>query len=109
MAVAGRPHRAPGVAALVALDRGAVRGGHILLTGWSLASDVRHGEIADVVSHNDGSVDARCPGNQGIRSVDGSTASLEIGLVAARSARGFAGGLQELQPIQERRCSLAFL
>jgi hypothetical protein len=79
------------------------------LSGWSLASDVRHWEAADVVSHDNGSVDARGPGDQGIRSVDGSTTSPEIGLVAACSARGLAGGLQELQPIQERRCGLAFL
>jgi hypothetical protein len=77
--------------------------------GWSLASDVRHGKVTDVVSHNNGSVDARCPGDQGTRSGDGSTTWPEIGLVAAGSARGLAGRLQEIQPIQERRCGLAFL
>jgi len=54
-------------------------------------------------------VDACCSGDHGIRCVDGSTTSPEVGLVAAGSACGLAGGVQELQPVQERHCGLAFL
>jgi hypothetical protein len=71
--------------------------------GWSLTSDVRHREVAEVVRHDNGSVDASCPGNQGIGCVDRLATSLKIGLVAAGAARGLSGCLQELQPVEERR------